>query len=293
LTKKIAIIGSAPSSVGLAPYHDPSYEIWACSPGAWPHLRRIDTFFELHSRTLDPTVFSPEYIKFLAQAPRTFVVQPWPELPRAELYPFDAMIEKYGPFWFSSSVSWMFALAIEERATEIGLWGIDMAAREEYVAQRHACQWWIEKAQSLGIKVTLPIESDLNKPFPLYGLCETDPMYVKLCVREKELVGRWHVAKENFQKAEKELAFLEGAVDDIAYMKTVWVSDRMMQKYDRPKLNRPPKTNTNLCDPKLTSMSATEAIDSGFVRVELPEEIISPSKHLARRKGRNGASVEG
>jgi hypothetical protein len=33
-TKKIALIGSAPSSVGAAPYADRSWTIWGCSPGA-------------------------------------------------------------------------------------------------------------------------------------------------------------------------------------------------------------------------------------------------------------------
>ena len=33
---KIAILGTAPSSMALAPFKDPAWSIWACSPGAFP-----------------------------------------------------------------------------------------------------------------------------------------------------------------------------------------------------------------------------------------------------------------
>jgi hypothetical protein len=45
---KIAVLGSAPSSVLKAPFGDASWEIWACSPGAYPHLSRITQFWEVH-----------------------------------------------------------------------------------------------------------------------------------------------------------------------------------------------------------------------------------------------------
>lgn len=235
---KYALIGSAPSSVTRAPYDDPSWTIVGCSPGAYPHCRRADVYFEIHSRTLDPSVFSAEYIKFLSNVETVYLLHPWQELPNGKVFPFDDYLRKYGPYWFSSSLSWMFAYAIEQGATEIGLWGVDMASQEEYIAQRHACQWWIQKAQSLGINVVLPIESDLNRPFPLYGLCEADPMYVKIMHRKSELVARYNEAAQNRDKAEREriaadreMAFYEGAVDDINYQIKVWTADRMMQRH--------------------------------------------------------------
>src|SRR5713226_4715918 len=45
---KIAMIGTAPSSRMLAPFNDPSWKIWACSPGNMNALPRVDTWFELH-----------------------------------------------------------------------------------------------------------------------------------------------------------------------------------------------------------------------------------------------------
>ena len=47
---KIAIIGTAGSSMTLAPFKDESWAIWACSPGAYPHCaqNRSDVWFEPH-----------------------------------------------------------------------------------------------------------------------------------------------------------------------------------------------------------------------------------------------------
>src|SRR3981189_2150960 len=51
---KVALIGTAPSSRMLAPYNDPSWKIWACSPGNMNVLPRVDVWFELHSDLLWP-----------------------------------------------------------------------------------------------------------------------------------------------------------------------------------------------------------------------------------------------
>ena len=90
------------------------------------------------------------------------MIDPPPEIPNALAYPVNDMVEKYGPFFFTSSLSWMFAQALErEGVEEIGLWGVDMSAHEEYGLQRPGCQYFITLAMQRGIKVTIPPESDL------------------------------------------------------------------------------------------------------------------------------------
>src|SRR5215831_4146159 len=51
---KVALIGTAPSSRMLAPYNDPSWKIWGCSPGNMKILPRADVWFEVHSNLLWP-----------------------------------------------------------------------------------------------------------------------------------------------------------------------------------------------------------------------------------------------
>ena len=127
--KKIALVGSAPSSVRLAPYHDPSWEIWGCSPGVYGVAARVDAWFELHRYEPGQTWFSPEYCQWMAKFPGpVYMSEVRIEIPNSQVLPVEALVEKYGPYFFTSSLSWMFAMAIEAGATTIGLWGVDMAA---------------------------------------------------------------------------------------------------------------------------------------------------------------------
>lgn len=231
--KKICLIGSAPSSVALAPYRDPSWELWSCSPGARPHLARTpDRHFELHNWDYNNTDWnSPEYTKFMAgMAGPVYTLEPVEGLPTCTPYPKEEVMRHYGPaaaFFYTSSLSWMFALAILERPDEIALYGVDMSASEEiYLHQRAGCHYWIGKAWEAGIKVTVPPQSDLMRPPALYGFCELDPMYQKLLARQRELEHRVAVATQQFKQVEHEMLYLRGAAEDVNYVKQTWVSDR-------------------------------------------------------------------
>jgi hypothetical protein len=72
----------------------------------------------------------------------------------------------------------------------IGLWGVDMAAAEEYAYQRPGCQFFVLEAMRRGIGVYLPPESDLMRPMPVYGISEWDHNYIKLTSRARELNAR-------------------------------------------------------------------------------------------------------
>lgn len=141
---KIALIGSAPSSVRLAPYANKDWQIWGCSPGVYGVAPRVDAWFELHRYEPGQPWFSPEYCQFMAKfAGPVFMAEVRPEIPNSQTLPIQEMIAKYGPYFFTSSLSYMFALAInlieaerEEQTKKgephshsaIGLWGVDMAA---------------------------------------------------------------------------------------------------------------------------------------------------------------------
>lgn len=242
---KIALIGSAPSSVRLAPYADPSWTIWGCSPGAYGMAPRSDAWFELHR--WEPQVpgkpgtgqpwFSPEYVEFLVRHPCVYVADPAPpEVPNAHVYPVEAMINRYGPFFMTSSLSWMFALALEQPGIEeIGLWGVDMSASEEYGYQRAGCQYFITLAMQRGIKVTIPPESDLLQPAYFYGITENSPMMVKLTARRAELQSRKQAADQRATQARDESIFLSGALDDLEYMIKTWVA---FQSFVEPRFGK-------------------------------------------------------
>lgn len=247
---KIALIGSAPSSVGLAPFSDPEWLIWGCSPGAYPRCPRADVWFELH-RWQPPVIgradlqvpwFTPEYCQWLALRPRVYMVEAVPEIPHSMALPFDALRNRYGDYFFSSSLAWMMAMAIEtirelrdlplkDAATgevqpekhSIGLWGVDMAADEEYRDQKLGCAFFIQIAMSLGIEVVLPPQSDLMRPPPLYGLVETLPANIKMEARLAELTGRLDRAKAERDAKVQEVMYLEGAKSNHEYHMRTWV----------------------------------------------------------------------
>lgn len=220
--KRIALIGSAPSSVGLAPYGDPSWTIWGCSPGAVPHVKRVDAWFEMHP--LPQPDISPDYIAWMAQLDRPlYMVEAVEGLAKSVTYPRVEMEAKYGPYFFTSSLSWMFALALEENPQEIGLWGVDMSATEEWGYQRSGCHYFVMLAKARGIKVTVPPESDLLQPPSPYGYVMGSPMYKKLTTRRAELEGRIASAAQRYEDARNEWNFLKGALDDLTYTLNTWV----------------------------------------------------------------------
>lgn len=236
MTLKVALIGSAPSSITLGPYSDPSWQIWACSPGAYGVAGRMDAFFELH-RWKPPTAgkpgtgdpwFSVEYIHWLQEHPCVWVADPaaLPELKHGHMLPHKELVSKYGPYFFTSSLAWMHAMAIEAGATTIGYWGVDMAATEEYGYQRAGCQFFTMLARAKGIEVIVPEESDLLIPPPLYGVCELDHAWIKMQARRKELTARMNMIVQQDTQVKQEFFFVRGALDDMDYMQQTWAGDK-------------------------------------------------------------------
>lgn len=233
---KIAIVGAAPSSRDLAPYHDPSWHIWACSPSNKDGPKRIDTWFELHALA---DLVSPQwapwakgYIEWMrAQKGRVMMQEVNSVVPNAERFPKDEIVAEHGPAFLSSSIAWMTALAIREKASEIGIWGVDMTAGSEYDYERPGCKYWIAKAREAGIKVFIPDESDLDFPAPLYGFGDASPMARKLKMHSLELQQRIDgvVAELNRcdqHKADllREHAHLSGAVEEVNFIRKTFVS---------------------------------------------------------------------
>lgn len=248
---KIGILGSAPSSLTLAPFGDPSWKMWGCSPGVYPVAPRTEAWFELHR--WEPGVlgkpgtqkpwFSPEYVAWMAQHPCVWMYQAVPEIPGSRALPVDDLVKKYGSYFFTSSIAFMIACAIEdilgERAKvesgqhistgapdEIGLWGVDMAANEEYGYQRAGCQHFLLLAADLGISIVVPPESDLLRPMPLYGISESSHWMIKNTIRRRELEMRLAQTEGQLEQCKTGVAFLKGALDDLNYQMQTWCEDR-------------------------------------------------------------------
>ncbi len=222
---KLALMGAAPSSRLLAPFHDPEWEIWACSPPNYD-LPRVDAWFELHS--LDRKMAIKENAPFwdvLRKHQRVYIAHPDKRFPNAIEYQKDPMIEKYGRYFFTSSLAWMMAMAIELKPDKIGLWGVDMSAHDEYGYQRAGMHYFIQKAQDAGIDIYAPFQSDILQPIPLYGFKEFWPMWCKQKARRKELEQRIGTIMATKDKKDNELLILQGALDDMNYVDNTWLHE--------------------------------------------------------------------
>jgi len=220
---KIGLLGSAPSSMHSAPFNTPDWQIWGCSPGAFVYGDRAHAWFELHRYEPGQPWFSEGYCNFLEnfEGP-VYMAEPTPRVKNCVVIPIDDLVAKYSPYYFNSSLSWMMAMAIESDPESIGLWGVDMAADEEYFSQKMGLIWFAQIAQSMGIEVGTILESDLFTPPPLYGVCETNHAFIKALTRQRELEQRKVDAESRMAQAKEEMVFLKGALDDNKYHQQTW-----------------------------------------------------------------------
>lgn len=176
----ICLLGSHPATVMMAPYDDPSWRIWACSPdntpgGRAPHAAarpRVDEFYELHRPVFDARTRPWPYIAYVANLPFVWVRDPEAlrHFKGARLYPEAELKKEFCPFLFSSSIGYMMAKAIaeceEKGIKKIALYGIMQSSDEEYAYQRGGTQYFIWEAARRGIKVLAAKESRLFEPPP-------------------------------------------------------------------------------------------------------------------------------
>ncbi len=226
---KVAIIGTVPASRILAPYADTSWKIWGCSPGNQGHLPRVDAWFELHALVdmlgRENQHWCLPYFAWLkAQTFPVYMQEQNDSVPGALIFPRDAILQKFSSptrraWFFTSSVTWMMAHALMQGAKEIGLFGIDMAATEEhYSGQKAGCLHMIDVAEAMGCKVTVPFESCLAAPLPLYGYSEATNFGRKLNVRMNDIVNTRAQMVAQRDKLSLEIAYFDGALEDCKYV---------------------------------------------------------------------------
>ena len=180
--KKIAIFGTTPTRMEGPVQDNSGWERWTIGPGG-KDAHNWERLFEVHG--VWPAEFR-DYLNDLSKVepPRQIVTVPQIDTPaetwRGAIqrwkdthgltngaiegdwkavvrFPREAILKKYGRrMWFSSSIAWLIVLAIEEGASDIGLWGIDLESGEEYISQFVGCAHFLDLAVLAGINVHLP-----------------------------------------------------------------------------------------------------------------------------------------
>lgn len=221
--EKVCLLGSAPSSLRLAPYGNMDWAMVGCSPGVYGVAPRTNAWVELHRFEPGQPWFSPEYCQFLANYPGpVWMAEKRPEIPNSIELPLLDLIQKYSPYFYTSSLAFMMAMTIEAGFKTIGLYGVDMAAATEYKDQRLGCQFFALLAAARGIEVGVPPESDLLRPAPLYGVSETSHARIKFMARRRELEARVNASLVAQQQAKDETLYLRGALEDLDWAEMDW-----------------------------------------------------------------------
>ena len=160
--RKVAIIGFAETSWRLAPWDDPTWEIWGLN-GLHKIIKwtdHITRWFQIHPKE---SVFGEgkgggaDHVKFLQglKIP-IYMTQHYDEIPMSIAYPLKEICE-----WFSigrekekhpnlsNTISEMLALLAYEivvcgrEVDEMGVWGVDMSHSSEYSYQKSSCEFYL------------------------------------------------------------------------------------------------------------------------------------------------------
>jgi hypothetical protein len=254
--RKVALIGKAPSSMRLAPYSDPTWEIWTLNTSA--HLNEVprwDVHFELHDIELTKDPGYGKYYEWLQKESHgdrpIYLRNTIPDGfgASAKPYPLPAILKTFSNFvgreYITNTVSLMLALLIEQHVhgqpvEQVGLWGVDMAQHgvpngnagwftSEYARQRPSCEYWIGLLEGILFAqamlrgehpttpfVQIPKQSDLLKTACIYGY-HTDERFVKFRQRRAELQQRVQHAQQIEQQKHDEAVFLSGALEGMNY----------------------------------------------------------------------------
>lgn len=241
---KVAILGTVGSHRHLAPFDDPEWDIWVCSPGnAYGAVKRATKWFELHGiedlRGVENAAWCGQYFGWLkSQTFPVYMQEPNDLLPGAATFPIKSLLDRFGDFGriaFTSSISMMIAYAIQLGADEIAIYGVDMAASEEqYGNQKSGCQIMMALAKQEGIRVSVPIESSLDIFPPLYGYAEASTMGRVLLIKEQMAVDA--VAKLNAEivRLTGERDFAAGSLEQIRFDRRTWVDGQYDSRLTSP-----------------------------------------------------------
>lgn len=206
---KMAIVGFAASSKDLAPYDDPTWEIVGLNQ-LYRHIPRADRWLEIHHNWNEHVVEGTDHQKWLADSPiPVYMVDRVPGIPNSVRFPIERVMNGHLDY-FTSTVAFAIALAIDEGFKEIGLWGIDLIVGDEYSYQKPCAEFWLGVAHGKGILVTLPHTTALCKQSYRYGY-QSEPSSL---VTMSELTRRRSMLQDERHKKMIDLANIDGALQD-------------------------------------------------------------------------------
>ena len=235
--KKVAILGYAPSW-SKAPFDNDEFELWGINDlhVLIPKAKNITRWFDIHShkqlemmpiRGIEEgsEASKGKYLANLASLPYPVYMQEhFEDVPNSVKYPIEHIVQKFGRY-FTNSISYLLAMAIDEGYTEIHLYGVEMAQDSEYAYQRPSVEFFMGIARGLGITIHLPEGCTLLQTAWLYGYDDepqqiTKEIYRKRAIELNSMLQTNDMKKRDFLNHNGQAAlvnenyFLLGALED-------------------------------------------------------------------------------
>ena len=163
--KELIILGCGPTKRQCPIETD--IPIWSVNNGYRLYEGKVDKLFivdEITEREFDfdelreiPAIVAPEY---------------HPAFSNIEVYPIDAILERFKTEFFSNAICYMVALAIYEGYERIYFYGIDMMTFDSYVMEKGGVEYWMGIAHALGVEIINTADSCTGKTCDgrMYGI---------------------------------------------------------------------------------------------------------------------------
>ncbi len=218
--KPLCIIGTARSSAD-APYDlkiddDYMYDIWGINTALVKEdVKRMDICFEMHPKRYWGQL--PVMERLVNFNGTVYMQDHYKDIPNSKSYPRATIKEKYywepmgEKFYATTTIIYMFLLALEEGYTDISLYGIHMSHATEYAYQRSCISWALGIVHGYVLmgkkyKITIPDESQILKAEYEYGYEEP--------TRAMEfLAGRQEGMQNGINEANDKIRSLQTSVD--------------------------------------------------------------------------------
>lgn len=163
-------------------------ETWSCNMGYF-QIMQLDGHFSkvfiTHTQVKDiygnPAFCWEHYNKMVKAGIDVYNIHKIKGL-NSKLYPLKRIMKKFKTDFFSNTISYMVALALDMGYKKIRLYGCDMMTREEYAWEKGGIEFWLGVAKGMGVDVEITDGSSLlktitGKPYGIkyFKLKDIDP----------------------------------------------------------------------------------------------------------------------
>lgn len=197
LKDKVAIVGFTNHRLQALELGD-DWELWGLNElYRYIPAQRFHRWFEIHGREyLEQDEDGRKHIedlKSVLPGVPIYMQQRHEDIPGSVKFPIDELCQQLESSYYTCCPSQMVAWAIALGYSEIHVYGVDMAQETEYGYQRPCMEYWIGRAQGMGIVTHVPTESDLLTCVGIYGY-ESEGGALAIMIQERI---KWLHAQDN------------------------------------------------------------------------------------------------